>query len=496
MIKRYEQEDVRNRCSKETKVKGWDKTELAVIEAREHLGRISHECFDTIRDVLKAHPVDIAKWEALEKEMNHDLNAYSEERKGYLPAMYKNEFHRQITSYDTEESEFVKMLDDLVKIVMSEARNFLKLLKELAIKYRYTLMNGRTHGQEAELQSFGKKLLTWYREVEICLQALRRVRRNLKFSKISGAMGNYTTVDPELEREALKILGLKPLVGVTQIMPRVLYAPVAQALCNLVQVLDKIALDFRLGARSGRPLWHEPFGKKNTGSSILAHKKNSIRTEQMRGMMRLAKAACNAISEGIETWEERAIEQSCVERVGWPDLFHITLHCLRTMTKVLSGIRVYPDNMLLEIVEIKGCYATPQAGDFLKQKGPRYGLTGEEPYRVVQLAAFNLFEPNKVRKMLRERLPRSLKEAGRHLTIVEHDLFPRELSESLEFHIPSAMLRVSDELAATPADVRRWNAALKRIFASRRNCRQWERLFSPVYLLRNEGYIFKEVLGV
>ena len=183
------------------------------------------------------------------------------------------------------------------------------------------------------------------------LQLLHEVSTNLDYSKLSGAIGNYGSINPEVEIKALELLELQPYYGATQIMPRELYAPLAQALAQIVSTLNKIAMAIRLGARSGNPIYHEPFKKTQMGSSAMPHKKNTIRTEQIEGMERMAHNYLQMIMENIKTWEERAIEQSCVERVAWPDLFHVTIHSLRSMNFVLSGLQVYPDNMLREIIE-------------------------------------------------------------------------------------------------------------------------------------------------
>ena len=196
----------------------------------------------------------------------------------------------------------------------------------------------------------------------------------------------------EIQDEALTCLGFNPFYGATQIMPRELYVPIASTLGNIVGTLAKIATDLRLNARSGRTLIREPFGKAQKGSSRMPHKRNPITWEQMAGMLRLVEGYVEAIGKNIQTWNERAIEQSCVERVAWPDLFFAVTHCLDKMTSTLSNMQVYQDEMLREVIDCRGVYAASKAKDFLGERGVEFGLTAKEADDIVRLAAFNAFD--------------------------------------------------------------------------------------------------------
>lgn len=495
MINRYEKPVIAGIWSDEYKLKLWQETELAVILAKERLKRISEGIASKIRGILTITPIDLEWWKAREKEIGHDLQAFVEERRRHLEAVFAAHFHDEgMTSYDTEEAAFATMLKESVAVVQQHIAELKKVLGELALKHRHTVMNGRTHGQEAELQSFGKRVLTWLRELMVVEEELKLAAQNLHYSRLSGAVGNYGGNDPEVEREALKILGFEPFYGATQIMPRVLYVPLASALSNLVLVLGKIALDIRLGARSGRPIYQEPFGKKQKGSSAMPHKKNTITTEQIEGMGRMAADYADGIRRNITTWEERAIEQSCVERVFWPDLFHVTVHSLEGMIRIISGLRVYPDNMLWEVKESRGCYASAVAKDVLKKLAAPFGLTAEECYGIVQLAAFNVFQPSEEMLKIRRLYVSNLRIADGLLTVVEHMLPPSVVS--IREVIMAGELRVSDELEADQSTVDRWNAVLKQIFVAPENVERWKRIFQPSYLLRNEGILFLKILGV
>ncbi|NQU77391.1 hypothetical protein HQ544_01705 [Candidatus Falkowbacteria bacterium] len=492
MIERYQDEAIAEIWSDSHKLNLWQQTELAVVRARANLGRVPDEVNKEFARILATNPIDLGWWLQRDQEIRHDLNAFLEERSRFLPPRLQVHLHEKMTSYDTEEPAFAKMLRESSVLVKSHYNELEVILQDMASRYRYTIMNGRTHGQEAELQTFGKRCLTWLRDIRASADNLQRSEDGLRYSKLSGAIGNYGSMDPVIEKEALGILGFEPYYGATQIIPRELYAPIAQALCQLVLTLDKIATAIRLGARSGRPIYQEPFGKKQKGSSAMPNKKNTISTEQVEGMARMARAYLMMIMENIKTWEERAIEQSCVERVAWPDLFCVVVHSLRTMGRVLKGLVVYPDNMLLEIIECRGCYASGEAKEVIKELGLPLSLTAEEAYRIVQLAAFNAFEPDKEAKSVRTSIPSHLTEADELLSGFR--LVPRPTPVSIQEIIAEARLKTSTQLEATKGDVQRWNRILEQIFQEQGNRDRWNRIFLPSFLLRNEAKLYCEIL--
>lgn len=486
MIDRYKDIEIDKLWLDENKLLLWQKTELAVIKARVHLSvEIGWEEYERINQSLEENPIDIEWWKAKDKEIRHDLNAFIQERIRFIPKELRKHFHQGMTSYDTEEPAFAKMIKDSIEIVERYYYELEKILKKMAIKYRYIVMNGRTHGQEAEMQSFGKRCLTWLQDLRISFNNLRKSKENLRFSKLSGAIGNYGGITPDIEAKALEFLDFETQYGVTQIMPRELYAPIAQGLFQLVATFNKIALMIRLGARSGRPIYQEPFAKKQTGSSAMPHKKNTISTEQVEGMYRMAKAYAVAIMENIQTWEERAIEQSCVERVCWPDLFHVTIRVFKVMKRVLGGLVVYPNNMLQEIYESRGCYASSHAKEILKQ----LGFDFNEAYRIVQLAAFNAFEPSR-----KDVLLKSFDDTDKLITM-DLDAFYKK-PVSIKEIISKGKLKISLQLSATKKEVQRWNNKLQEVFQKPENLRLWKYIFLPSYLLRNESTLYSRILGI
>jgi adenylosuccinate lyase len=496
MIQRYSHPDIQHIFGDKHKLDLWQETELAVIQATTMLDLTPEKANKEIRAILLNQPIDLDWWKRQDTRIHHDLNAFIDERTRFLPANLHQYFHKNLTSYDTEEPAFARMLLAALEVLRPLGDTLEVILVRLALKYRYTLMLARTHGQWAELQSFGMRVLSWLAEYRIARQALSDASQNLKYSKLSGAIGKYNGLSPIVEKEALNILGLIPFYGATQIMPRILYAPIAQAISNLVAVIDNIGNDIRLSARSGRPLLQEPFSKTQKGSSAMPHKKNTIRTEQLEGMARLAKGYAGMIADNIRTWEERSIEQSSVERVAWPDLFHVAAQTLKVIMEVLIGLRVYQDNMLGEIHGSRGTYASAAAKEFLKTRLADSGLEYEDIYRLVQLACFNVFQPDAESLAVRDRIPKSFAEADENLWLVGQDV--RASSISLAELIPLANLRPSDSLDISQEQIDTYNQALKRLFADGDSTvkEEWEKLFQPAFLMQHEVLLYEKVLRI
>jgi len=466
-----------------------------IDQAMIDLDKISKKDGYNIIDILHKNPIDLDFWKRQDQRIHHDLNAFIDERARFLPTELHQHFHRDITSYDTEEPAFARMLWEGLEILRPLSSATEDILIDLAKRYRYTLMLARTHGQWAELQSFGARILTWLIEYRLAKQALYDVSgKNLEYSKLSGAIGKYGGLDPAIEEGALKILGFVPLYGATQIMPRILYAPIAQAISNLITIIDRIGNDIRLSARSGHPLMQEPFGKKQKGSSAMPHKKNTIRTEQLEGLARVANGYAAMITDNIRTWEERTIEQSSAERIAWADIFHTAAQALKVINEVLSGLRVYQDNMLWEIQESRGTYASASVKEFLKTKLAGSELTYEDIYRIVQLSCFNIFQLDAETLAVRDRIPSSLPEAMENLKLVSPGADHRLVS--LEEFVPASNLRVSEELDINPEQVAAYNQALQQLFADEAVTAEWHQLFQPEFLMKYEYLLYEKILGV
>ncbi|MCX6724044.1 MAG: lyase family protein [Candidatus Staskawiczbacteria bacterium] len=492
MIERYRSKVIAQIWEDRTKLDAWQKVELAVVEARSLLGIIPPTVFMEVNRILGSTQVYLEWWKEREEKIGHDLQAWVEERVRLLPSELQGHFHDGMTSYDTEETAFLMLLKYSANIVVGECTQLLEALSTLALKYRRCPMMAITHGQHAEVQTFGKRCLTWHREIFLARNRVRDEAARLNMSKLSGAVGNYGEITPEIEEKALALLGFKPFFGATQILPRQIHVPLASALATLVVAISKIGVDIRLGARSPRPIYQEPFGKSQKGSSAMPHKKNTISCEQLEGMERMALGYLTMIMQNISTWEERAIEQSSVERVAWPDLFHVVMRSLTVCVKVIGGLRVYPDNMIQDILDTKGTWAAATAKNFLRPRLVAYGISAEETYRIVQLASFNAFHPSKTAMDARKEPPATLKEARE---LIERVFGDSAIRCSIDAIIANASLSVVPELDATQEEVDKWNGALRKLFAIPGiKDNEWRGVFSVEDRLRNEDFLFDHVL--
>lgn len=205
MVPRYEEADIASIWKNTSKLQLWQRSQLMLIRARAVLSLIAAAIYTRILSILQRRPIDIDWWLARDQAIHHDLRAFLDERSRHLPPDLQDEWGKDITSYDVEESAFVTMLRRSVRIVEKQAELLLAELKRLALEHRYTIMNGRTHGQEGDLQTFGKRCLNWYQDIRHAFLMLRQAKRWLSYSKMSGAVGNNPRITPELEIELEQI---------------------------------------------------------------------------------------------------------------------------------------------------------------------------------------------------------------------------------------------------------------------------------------------------
>ena len=488
MQERYEDSRITNIWSNEQLLLGWQTVEKALIQARFNLKLMPEVDFRAIMEALDSTPPEVDCWKDWDNRLHHDLNAALKERMRFIPNDLQRWYHSGITSYDAEEAAMLRKIIMAIEIYEAEVVGLLEVIKSQAFKYRYTPMMGVTHGQWADPQSFGKRLACWYQELQMGLTLLRGLKLKLIYSKMSGFVGNYTGITPEIEKETLRILGFKPYYGATQIVPRTLYVPVASTIGMISKTIANIAMTIRLGARSASVLYHEPFGKQQTGSTAGPHKRNTINDEKAGGMDIMITKYTEMIIACCATWEERDIAHSSVERNAWPDLFHASIHQAKVMTKMIGDLVVYPKNMMLEIVKTNGCYAANVAKEQLKEWGESYGLSAADCYKIFQLAAFNLS------------CPIQDEDIGNDPDLMDVKFFYAEREDcsghsrrNIKSHIALGELEASSVLDIPPDTIKDWNKKLRAIFDSVKVNERWDEVFSLKYLLRNEDVIFEEV---
>jgi adenylosuccinate lyase len=265
-------------------------------------------------------------------------------------------------------------------VILSDLSAAADALRDRAIEHRATPMIGRTHGVHAEPMTFGLKLALWYAELERGRERLRRAQSTVSVGKISGAVGTFAHLPPEIETEVCRRLGLEAATVESQIIQRDRHAELMAALAITAASLEKFALAIRGLQVTEIGEVEEPFAKGQKGSSAMPHKRNPIGCEQIVGLARVVRANCQASFENIALWHERDISHSSVERVILPDSFIALDHMLRRFTRIVRGMLVYPERMRENLNRSRGVVFS---GTVLLELA-RKGVTREQAYEWVQ----------------------------------------------------------------------------------------------------------------
>lgn len=387
MIKRYSPKRISRIWLLLRKFKMWLKVELAVIQAKENLGIYSPGTHARIKKQAKFTVREIEKREA---EIEHDLQAFVDTVRKYLPPELAARFHELITSYDTEDPALALLLLLALDEIVRDLDALDASLVTVANLHQWTFCMGITHGQDGKVITYAARLLVYLDGIRQSRKMLLVIRDQLSMTKCSGAMGTYDSVSPELEAEILRILGLTVRPAASQI---VLRDAIARFMCEIAVlggVLQKMALDnFILGQTAYREVI-EGWKKKQKGSSAMPHKKNTIMNEREQGMPRVLRGNAHAALENIATPLERDISQSSVERIIIPDSTILISYMLQLMTKIVSGMEVRRGQMRDGISRTYGAWASEKIKTVLGQLlcTTESGYTPDDVYYFVQACTF------------------------------------------------------------------------------------------------------------
>ncbi len=379
MIPRYTTKEMTDLWSEENKYASWLKVEQAVAWAQAKLGIIPKPAANRI---AKAK-FNIKQIEKFEQVIKHDLIAFLKSVETSI-GPYGSYLHFGLTSYDVEDTALALRLLQACDFLIVSLSNLLNSIKILAIKHKNKLMMGRTHGMHAQPITFGIKCLSWFEETKRNITRLKQIRENLRFGKISGAVGTYTTVSPKVELLALKRLGLKVEPISTQIIPRDRHAELLTILALIAGGLERIATEIRNLQRSEIGEVAEPFASGQAGSSAMPHKRNPELCEKICGLSRVVRANALAGLETIAQWHERDISNSSVERITLPDSITLIHYMTNLLTKVLQGLVVFPDRMRDNILKSLGSYYSQYLMLALLEKN----MPKKQAYKLVQELSF------------------------------------------------------------------------------------------------------------
>jgi len=382
MLKRYSTSEMTEIWREERKFDLWQQIELATLDARAKFGQLSRpQAAERIREQAK---FSLKRIEEIEAETQHDLLAFVQVVQENLEPEIRGEFHAGLTSYDTEEIPTNLRIRDSLIILSDTLEMLISVILKQADNHRKTLMIGKTHGQHAEPITFGLRLLGWVDIFQRDQHRLSQAQETISVGKISGAVGTYSELGPEIEAEVCRAFNLKPARHTTQIIHRDRIAQVLTTLAILAGDIEHVAVNFRKMADTDIMEVREPFGAKQKGSSAMPHKKNTIVTERLCGLARNIRANCLVALENIATWEERDISQSAPERIILPDSFHLIHYMLKQLTRVLDKMEVFPANMLRNLDKTHGCIFSSHVKNLLIG----WGMDPEDAYRLVQERSF------------------------------------------------------------------------------------------------------------
>jgi adenylosuccinate lyase len=386
MIERYSRSQMKRIWSDENKFNKWLEVEIAVCDAWAELGVIPRQAATKI----KLAKCSLKRMEEILTKTHHDMTAFL----GSVSESLGDEsrfVHLGLTSSDVIDTGLSLQMVEATEILGQDIKELISVLAQRAIEHKYTPMIGRTHGVHAEPISFGMKLALWTEEMRRNQQRLAEARKEIAVGKISGAVGTYATVPPEVEENACARLGLTPAPVSSQVLQRDRHAQFVTTLAITASSLEKFATEIRLLQKTETREVEEPFSAGQTGSSAMPHKRNPELCERISGLARLVRGYALTSMENITLWHERDISHSSTERITIPDACLLLDYCLAMFTSIVSGLHVYPKKMKQNIGLTKGLIFSQRVMLTLIDKG----LSRQKAYELVQRNAMQVWLKNR-----------------------------------------------------------------------------------------------------
>ena len=388
MIDRYSRKVMTDIWSDQNKYEIWYEIERYACEAQANLGVIPKEIINTL-DQNKHIIFDAKRINEIEKETKHDVIAFLT----FLSEIIGDHarfIHQGMTSSDILDTCFSIQLFRSSELLIEDLKTLLKKIKNLAFKHKFTKCIGRSHGIHAEPTTFGLKMAQAYTEMNRNLTRLKTASEEIRVGAISGAVGNYSSIDPKVEEYVCKKLGLKVEEISTQIIPRDRHAAFFSTLSVIASSIERLAVEIRHLQRTEIMEVSEFFFKGQKGSSAMPHKKNPIHSENLTGLSRLIRMSVIPSLENIALWHERDISHSSVERVIGPDTTVILDFALTRLSLLMENLIVYPENMEKNLYKLNGVIFSQNVLLKLTQKG----MSREESYKIVQKNAMQAWKEN------------------------------------------------------------------------------------------------------
>ena len=386
MIERYSRKKIREIWEDYNKYSIWLDVELAAAEAMEKYKIIPKGVVKKVKSKAK---IDVKRILQIEDKVKHDVIAFltSITEKAGKEARY---LHKGMTSSDVLDTCFNLQLKQSGEIILNDISELLQSIKKQAIKHKYTLCIGRSHGIHAEPITFGLKMLTFYQEFLRNKKRLEESIKEISTCAISGAVGTFANIDPRIESYVAKKLKLDIEPISTQIIPRDRHAQFFCTLGIIASSIERFAVEIRHLQRTEVLEVEEFFGKKQKGSSAMPHKKNPILSENLTGLARLIRSSVVPALENVALWHERDISHSAVERNIGPDATITLDFALSRLSNVVKNLSIYPKNMKKNLDITNGIFFSQR----VLLELTTVGFTREESYKIVQKNAMQAWKEN------------------------------------------------------------------------------------------------------
>ena len=384
MISRYTRPEMGRTWSDENKFRCWLQVEVAASLTLAEAGIVPRDAAQAIAD---RGDFVLDRIQQIEAEVKHDVIAFTTavaEKVG--PAA--RWLHYGLTSNDVVDTAQALQIKGASKIILDDLARLRDVLGRRALEFKHTPIIGRTHSIHAEPTTFGLKLANWYAETQRNIARFERAAEEMRVGKLSGAVGTFAHLDPEMEEKICHRLGLEPAPISSQVIQRDRHAYYVATLATIASTLDKIATEIRHLQRTEVREAEEFFSEKQKGSSAMPHKRNPITTEQISGLARVVRSNAQAAFENVALWHERDISHSSVERIILPDSTILVDYLLNKTVNLIDTLLVYPARMLKNLESTGGLVFSGQ----LLLDLAEHGMSREDAYRLVQAHAMRAWK--------------------------------------------------------------------------------------------------------
>ena len=361
----------------ENKFRRFLDVEIAVCEAYNKLGKIPDE---NLAEIRATACFDVNRIDEIEQEVRHDVIAFLTNVNENVPERSNKYIHMGLTSSDVIDTANALLIQDASQIISNDLDEAIWAVKELAFKHKDTVCIGRSHGIQAEVVTFGFKLLNWVDMLERAKRDFDFAVEEIRVGQVSGPVGTYSNVEPEVEILTCEKLGLKPAKISTQVIARDVYARFMQALAMIATAVEQFAIEIRHLQRTEVREVEEGFGSNQKGSSAMPHKRNPVLSENLCGLARVVRANSLAAMENVVLWHERDISHSSAERIILADSCILVDFMLNRFSGVVKNLVVIEKNMAKNSDSYGGIIYSQKVLLRLVEKG----LTRENAYRMVQ----------------------------------------------------------------------------------------------------------------